>query len=389
MVDHMAIAMGFIYVSIVLIAVLLAVILTVKARGISREKQEAKIRSKYADYFSYIQAHLGGEERLKLPPQTPSARELTVIQRQLMDWMERVRGNDSKKLAQLCEELGLADLEQRRLHSRCSTVQMDAAYKLGVMRAQQAVPDLLELLRKQRRQPDLFIVARAIARCARDEDDLRQMTVHLVQQSKHTHQLIVEILRESPIDCSPLLIEFLGESDAELVKVGLTGLSVGIDSRLDGQLSSLLTTGEKELRIKAVKLFTRTSNWLTVANVKALLRHADWEVRAAAAKAIGFWGTTEYIGLLKDSLRDPNWWVSYNSASSLAMLGEDGFYALCEAAADTSNLEASHMAQSAIEESLIRPMHDLNNVEKLISHNRKLHIYEMFFGKDMQSNQAI
>ena len=76
---------------------------------------------------------------------------------------------------------------------------LDAAYHLGCMRVQEAAPALLEFLNEHKLNSSLFIVARAIAKCARDEQDIQQMVRALLKHNKRFYDLIVDIIEEADL----------------------------------------------------------------------------------------------------------------------------------------------------------------------------------------------
>jgi HEAT repeat protein len=57
-----------------------------------------------------------------------------------------------------------------------------------------------------------------------------------------------------------------------------------------------------------------------IAAVRALLGHANWQVRVQAARALGRIGTPDDIAPLAALLGDREWWVRYRAAQSLAEL---------------------------------------------------------------------
>jgi HEAT repeat protein len=60
----------------------------------------------------------------------------------------------------------------------------------------------------------------------------------------------------------------------------------------------------------------------------ALLADPAWEVRSAAARALGQLGQPTAVYELNQALADSAWWVRFNAASSLLRLGKEGRAAL-------------------------------------------------------------
>jgi hypothetical protein len=195
-----------------------------KARNIWLEKRTARYALKHQDYFSYIAAHLDEDTPLGVPYGPLKPLELKVIQEKLFAWIEQIQGEHRTKLTDLCRRLGLVELNQAKLRSGVHWDQVDAAYNLGVMRCKESVPELLNLLAKEKHDSSRFVIARAIAKCARDVSDLRSMVHLLVEHRRNVYELIADILLDSSVDYTPLLLEFLTEKDEELVKIALTAL---------------------------------------------------------------------------------------------------------------------------------------------------------------------
>jgi HEAT repeat protein len=58
----------------------------------------------------------------------------------------------------------------------------------------------------------------------------------------------------------------------------------------------------------------------TLAEVRALLGHEDWQVRVQAARALGRVGERSDAARLTSLLGDPQWWVRYRAAQALREL---------------------------------------------------------------------
>jgi HEAT repeat protein len=387
MFQHLAVAIGFIWMAGILIVICLTILLILKTSNNRREKQTEQILRKYQDYFTYLQAHLDDEDPLRPPAVSLRQRELLAIEGKLIELMERVKENQVRKLALLCDQLGLVEYNRKRLRSKFHWRRVDAAYKLGAMRAAETVPELLSLLERKKYDSSLFIVARSIAKCARDRNDLREMTLRLIKYRQNFHQLVADLLKESSVDSLPLLEEFLDGTDSDLVKIALIGLTEQTEPGIADKLHNLVSSGEKELRIKAVKALMRSGNALSINAIARFMDHPDWEIRAAVAKALGQTGSTDCIDVLKKGITDRHWWVRYNSATSLTMLDEPGFIALCEMAAESKDQQIAEMAHCLLLETIMKQASDLNQVDKVVRYNRKLHMYQKFFGRSFPYRQ--
>lgn len=388
MFHHLEVAYAFIFLTITLIMICFIALVIIKARNNRKQKVEAVTLAKYQDYFTYLHAHIADE----MPPRPPLAKlskpELFVFQTKIIELMECLKGGQVKQLANLCDELGLVDYNLKRLRSMFHWRRIDAAYQLGAMRVTKAVPELIRLLDRSKFDSSLFVVARSVAKCARDSNDLRQLVMSVIKHRRNCQALIVELLKESSVEYAALWADFLQEKDSDLVEIALIGLTEQVEPGTVKTLQQLILAEKKEVRIKAAKALMRAGNTLSMKSIARLMNHSDWEIRATIAKAIGPLGSIKYIDVLKRGLTDDHWWVRYNSANSLAMLDEAGFIALCEIAVAAGNDQNAEMARSVIHEVMNKHAASMHQVEKVVSYNRQLHIYQRFFGQTYYQQQA-
>lgn len=384
----LAVAILFLYALCGVTALGLLVLFGLKLRNIAAEKQTKRCLEKYRDYFFYLQAHGEDEEQLRLPPGEVTQREKQIIQKKLFELMERFTGVHRQKLERLFEDMGLVDLDLKRLNGGWKWTRVDAAYNLGAMRSSRAVPELLGLLGKLGYDPSLFIVARAVAKCARDAEDLAGMVRELVRHRKNFHQLLVDILSESEVELQPLYASFLQDADHDLVKIGLIGLAQSNPAGVGERLDKLVRSADKEVRIKAVKLLCSDARQLTEKRVREFMAHPDWEIRAAVAKAAGTLGLSSSIPLLKKAVGDDNWWVSHHSARSLAQLDVEGFQALCEILQEGGPGRAVQMAQQIVLEELEKGRLQPADPTNPSPYNQKLYLYQNSRKRTISTAQA-
>lgn len=367
----------------------LAVLFLLKLVHVNAEKQSRRCLEKYRDYFGYLQAHGDEEERLKVPFGQVSQKEKRIIQKKLFELMGPIKGVHLQKLIWLCEDMGLVEFDQKRLSGAWKWTRVDAAYNLGVMRAKQAMPDLLSQLEKSKYDPSLFIIARAVAQCARDLADLRKMVLILVGHRKNCHQLIVDILSESDLDLAEFYVSLLRDPDTDVVKIGLIGSSVHVQPSMDPVLHKLVQSADKEVRIKALKLLCRNVRCLTPASVKSFMEHQDWEIRAIMAKELGTLQLHEHIPLLKKAVGDANWWVRNNSAHSLAELQVEGFHALLEILQEGRVGNKTEMAHQVVQIELEKGKKEQTDLEHQLQYNQKMHLYQKYSQKRIMTAHAL
>ncbi len=79
---------------------------------------------------------------------------------------------------------------------------------------------------------------------------------------------------------------------------------------------------DKEVRISAIKYFSKINYNHAKVEIKKLLKHKEWEYRAISASTLGKYKEEEVIEALLGSITDYNWYVRYNSAISLLSFNE-------------------------------------------------------------------
>ncbi|WP_245347551.1 HEAT repeat domain-containing protein [Cohnella lubricantis] len=350
---HMRMASIFIAVLSGVIAVGLAALYTLKLRDIRRRRTAGVYTAKHEDWITYVLANLDGEEPLYPPPGRLNQEERRVVQERLIGWIEQFRGEQQRKLIALCEEMGLVKRHLQRLDSPFEWVRLDAAYYLGCMRSHGAVPGMMKLLASMRFSPMVFIVGRAIAKCARHTDELRDMVHVLLAHKKEAHPLIADILAESEIDIAAMLETFLRSGDEERVRLALAAMRKHSLAGSGDTLYKLTASEQADIRLKASKLLAKDAVSFSEGRARKLLIHPDGEVRALAAQAIGKLGLRSCLEQLRLTMADPEWKVRFYSARSMAMLGEEGFAELCEAA-KTDTEAGAEEARDVIREEMRR-----------------------------------
>ncbi|MGG1660089.1 HEAT repeat domain-containing protein [Brevibacillus sp. NRS-1366] len=388
----LATAILYLYALCALMVIGLLVLFGLKLRNLTADKNARLCQEKYRDYFVYLQAHGEEEERLKVPYGEVTQSEKQIIQKKLFELMELFTGVHRQKLIWLCEDLGLVELDRKRLNGWWKWTKVDAAYNLGMMRSKQALPDLLRLLAKSKYDPSIFIIARSIARCADDIGDLRELVLLLVKYKKNFHELLVDILSDSQVDTAPLFASCLREKDTDLVKIGLIGFLANANPSIEPALYKLSESEDKDIRIKAVKLLCLDVRYLTDQKVKEFMNHKDWEIRAMMAKAVGTLKLVDFIPMLKNAVGDSSWWVRYYSAYSLTALEVEGFAALCEILREERTGNKIQMAHQVIQEELEKgklQLTDTQDVEKQLQYNQKLHLYQKSYRKTISTVTAL
>lgn len=334
--------------------VLLAILLLLPVYRWAGRRRRRAVLGELEVYWAALRSRMETGEELPMPPGRVRRAGMDLLQQRMLEAMERETDGETRcRLSALCARLGLVQREMRRCRSIRRRARMDAAYKLGVMRSGRAVPVLLAMLYACEFGSGAWVVARAVARCARDLDDMRTMTLYMLRYGTAVYlPLLMEILREAPVDCGPLWVGFLEEDHPQLKQLALIGLgagpaSVALRERIGWD--RLFSSPDKEIRIKALRLYLR---WMAPAaprkQVFEWAHHADWEIRIAVISTLAELASPTWTDVLKDALCDESWWVRYRSAAGLAALGAPGMTALREVAATTTDRFGRDMAYDVL-----------------------------------------
>ncbi|RRJ66521.1 HEAT repeat domain-containing protein [Paenibacillus oralis] len=378
MAQHLTLAIYFIYVCLGLIGTGIALLFYLKIKQLRITRKTNMYLRKHQDYFTYIQTHLSSANSLRLPPGKLGRLEQRVIQQRVIEWIEQFRGDLQLKLIALCYDAGFVADDIKLLDSLFYGRRIAAAYRLGGMRAAEAVPRLLEMLKSQRYSPLSIVIARSIAKSAEQPEQLKDMLRYLLRHSKPIHHLAADIVMETRLDISRLLPELLEEQNKDLVKVALVAMWGQAVPEAAPALGRLVGAAEEDIRAEAVKLYLKASTEMKDETIRELMADKSAGVRAAVAKSLGSLQAAGSILLLRNALKDTNWQVRQNSAESLASLGETGFEVLCQIAKHGSGDERE-AAMLQIEKTM-RQQREHQRLDQMVDFNKMKLLYDRYFG---------
>jgi hypothetical protein len=372
---------------IAIIAGAFTFLFTMRAKSHALEQKTSFYLNKHQDYFTYISINIDGPEALLPPPGKLKEVELKAIQKKLLEWIETIKGSHREKLSDLCTDMGLVELELKRLQSFRHWDRIDAAYHLGIMRAKECETELISLLEREAEDSTAFVIARAAAKCARKPGELRKVILRLAKYHPQSHQLIADIVGSSTLDPIPLYLELLQSEDDNLRIIAMTGLSGRNEPDSIPALKQLAHSANLEVRIKSSKLLLQAGHLLLPDQISAYIHHPDWEIRAAAVKMVGEQRMYDFIDDLKENLSDDNWWVRHHSAKVLAQLGLEGFQTLCETASGTNEGLDRDMAWDAIHDEMESAAALASqDIRQILHFNELSHTYEKMFNESYASN---
>ncbi|MFD0711811.1 HEAT repeat domain-containing protein [Paenibacillus sp. GCM10027626] len=386
---NIEVALKFLYVLIILNVVFAVVVYAMKIKRLRRTRIERRFEVKAKDYLTYVLVNLEGKEPLHAPPFSLNKVEQEVMQERLNDMIENFTGTPREKCIELCKRLGLVQYHLDRLKKSSYSVKIDAAYHLGCMRVQEAVPPLLELLRTHKLNSSLFVIARSIAKCARDEQDVKEMVQILLRHNKGFYDLLVDMIKEADIDHGALFAEFIQRESNAFIQIGLCGLKDYTEPTVASAVYRLIDSPDGTIQYKAVEIYLKSVHFIPRNVVQKLLQHPMDEVRVLAVQAIADLKLVTYIDVMRNALLDESKRVSDASAKGLLLLGEEGIATLCGAAAEVRGSEHGKYLQMLIEEEIKSLSIQLHDLDKLTRYNSLTYHYEKTLDKSKRIYRVV
>ncbi|MBD7967870.1 HEAT repeat domain-containing protein [Paenibacillus gallinarum] len=386
MFSNLALAYIFLYLCAGLIAVGIGLLITMKTTHNSKERKKEEYANKHKDYFVYVQANLTGNEKLQLPPGKLTKIEEEVIMDRLIVIHDQIKGEHAAKLRDIARESGLIAKQMKQLDSISGSKTIEAAYRLGGIRGSEATTALLQVLKEEKKVAHAVIYARAVAKCAERPAELKEMLRYLLDKGKPVYELAADILMETSLTPSNLLQELLESDHYNDVKVGLVASYAYASPEVMPAVIRLFRSKDETIRTDAIKLYLSRGPVLKDQTMKELMRDSNPEVRTAMANALGSIHTEDSIQLLQKGLSDVDMLVRNQSAESLAGLGVRGFEVLCETAATASGM--AREAALAYTERAMATADGQEEVEKMMTLNKKKLIYQRYFGASPKEKQT-
>lgn len=386
---NLEVAIKFLYVLILLNVAFAVVVYALKIKKLNRVRMERRFELKSKDYLTYVLSHIEDKEPLNAPPFSLNKVEREIMQERLNEMIESFTGTSREKCMALGERLGLVQLQLNRLKKGSYAVKIDAAYHLGCMRVQEAVPDLLKLLQKHKLNSSLFVIARSIAKCARDEQDIKEMLRIVLKHNKGFYDLLADMIKEANVDYGALFTAFIQGENHEFIHIGLRGLKDYTEPTAASVVYRLLDSPDPTIQHKAVEIYLKSVHFIPRNVVQKLLKHPVDEVRILAIQAIADLKLATYIDVMRSALLDQSMRVSDASAKGLLLLGEEGIAELCSVASEARRSGQGEYLQKLIEEqieSLSLQRHDL---DRLTRYNSLVYHYEKTFGKSKRIYRVV
>ena len=337
---------------IVALATSLCLLLSIafmRARLLRREARARMLAARWHPLLAECAEHVPAT----LPPLAADDMEAFLVL-----WchaLESLRGQAQEHLRALARCLGVEIHLQKMLRSRRLQMELLAVVCFGHLRSRDVIPQLLGLLRD-----GPSVISSTAARALMRIDPAIAMP-HVLETTARREDCalanVVPAFTESdPAEVGPVLAAAIGielYKERRGVRAGgvarLIRLHVAAHAAaLRAALLEVLATAESPSALVAA--LDALSHPEDAQHARRLLGHMHWPVRAAAARALGRFGTAEDFAALCDALSDPNWWVRYRAARALCALPRADPAALGAVAARLTDRFAADTLREALSE---------------------------------------
>lgn len=244
-----------------------------------------------------------------------------------------LRGESGDAIAALYAHLGFLNRDLNRVHSRWASIRANAVADLGLVRAQAALPPLLERLEDSDprvRQTAVWAVGQvagpetlsALVRLLGDPDRIvaRRAEEVLAERGREAKEAILTYARKTSTRSGRV---------AAIELIGWLRIVEGADLLLE-----FMHDLDFEVRVKSVKAAAAIGDPRFIPALNQRLADSRWEVRCQAAKGLSLFGSPDSVSRLEAALRDEHWWVRFYAATALAEAGPTGADALLSAMLD-------------------------------------------------------
>lgn len=298
---------GTIALALTLLLALQIVLLRMALRR--RERRAARAVARWRPLLN--QAIVG--ERPDLP--VLAARERLPFLQLWAHLQGSLRGAASEALNEVARRLGVDTLARGMLARGARDERLLATLVLGHLGDRAAWPQLLPLASAA----DSVLSLTALWALVRVDPEAaaEYLTPLFVEREDWALSHVAGILQQASGPVAQVLARLLPQLEQERLPRALRiaeSLRITLPA---GVLAGALRSASGAVVIAALR-GVRTPE--TIDDVRALLGHADWQVRVQAARALGRVGERSDAARLTLLLGDPQWWVRYRAAQALREL---------------------------------------------------------------------
>jgi HEAT repeat protein len=238
-----------------------------------------------------------------------------------------LRGESGDAIAGLYAHLGFLKADLTRLRSRWASARANAVADLGLVRAEAALPALLERLNDaddRVRQTAVWAVGQVAG-----PEQLSELVRLLGDPDRIVARRAEEVLAERGREAKGAILMYARKTSTRAGRVAAIEL-IGWLRIVEGAdlLLEFMEDMDFEVRVKSVKAAAAIGDPRFIPVLNQRLTDSRWEVRCQAAKGLSLFGSPDSVSRLEAAMRDEHWWVRFYAATALAEAGPAGGSAL-------------------------------------------------------------
>ncbi len=229
--------------------------------------------------------------------------------------------DNHEQLMVLYESTEIKNFLIDRLSAKRNYNQALACRQLGNLRLNSTETDIYNL-RNSESNEVVYNVLLALSKLG-DFDGLTKILVSDSKNIRLSFRSIVEIMERfngSEACKEALFKQTIEASDDYLKTILIKAATSGRYEALVDYYKQYLKSTNMGLKIACIRALSELENTDYEQDIIAMLDAEEWEVRAAAAKGLGNFGTIKSFEPLAKMTSDSEWWVRHNAADSLIVI---------------------------------------------------------------------
>lgn len=284
----------------------------------------------YKKYSQEIEDYIISDNKNKLDKPSTSFKK-KVFENVIIDYLKFIDGDTKNMLLGFIDQKRLIKKTKNNIKSCNSWKQKIGVYNAGKFKIKEAIPKLTELLKTKDREL-FYILSKALIQIGGDKylvDILNEASKRDIINRNNLLALIEDI--DTNIEC---ILENMMEQDNVYLNIIALEL-IGKRRYYEGikWIKKMILHPLKQVRISALKGAIELGDVDDSEYINRILNlnnDHEWEVRAFLAKFLQNIKSDESINLLKELMKDTNWYVRHNSAESLINQGNEGIRVLLD-----------------------------------------------------------
>lgn len=279
-----------------------------------------------------------------------------VIKEIILDYSHILKGQKKEDLINLLDRAKMIKSVRSKLKSRNKWKQRIGAYEVGEFNLHEAIGDLIVLVDSHDKEL-VYVASSSLLKVGGSSYICRVLNRCLHERiiEKSNILYLIDTLDKSE-DIEGILLNLMDKESNFLKSVALESCGKRQYRRAIEWMLAGLEDPDKEIKVSSLKGALYFNEFPYIDNLElfiSLKNSSDWEVRLFLAKNLGKVDDLEATQLLKELMRDENWFVRNASGLTLLRKGSDGILALVDTLRSDDRF-ASQKAREILEREIIQ-----------------------------------